>query len=155
MSPVINNVKLFFNYEVEDRLRQDIKDIPVLFGNWCFSPVRYFFDGGKVTIRDNEVRYERNYRPTDKTWLKTVIKMILLVPGLLVGTIAKGASYAFSAIRKDHQIALPFLPYFNKHQDRRDMQKNSRGIERLIGIKQKNGENIDIWEAAELTEKKA
>jgi len=94
--------------------------IPVAFGNFCLTPVRCLFNGDKVTISlsasadDNRVRvvHEKEYgeygeygKPK-KTWLRVIVSIVLLVPGLLLGSIFKGVGYLSKSIRERHNFAI-------------------------------------------------
>jgi hypothetical protein len=77
--------------------------------NTCFTPVRYLFRGRTIEILDKKIVQERiSFPQYDKTWIKTASAVAFLVPGILLGLVAKFLSYAFSSARSNFQITREF-----------------------------------------------
>lgn len=91
-------------------------------GDWFLTPVRYLFDGNKITFSNNKgvlnpVNCENEYsisganpknKPT-KNFLRTTAFIILLLPGTIIGAAFKGLCYLSSLVRQRHNLAVNLL----------------------------------------------
>lgn len=111
----MNNAGIFFNVCLEDSY-SGLSDL----GNSFLTPVRYLFKGRsvKIIINDNlepTMHHVRSYHKTPghqsksyplhslpKNFFKTVLAIVTLIPGLLLGTIFKGLSYLQKSTREEH-----------------------------------------------------
>ncbi len=124
----MNHVNLFFNYKLVNKNYNKPNRVTahtLAFGNWCFKPMRYFFKGGVVELYYysspnhalKKLDYNRDYQIEDRTWMQTITKTILLIPGLMLGTIAKGLAYTSPTVRQPHRTTVRFYARLNKQQE--------------------------------------
>ncbi|MBA3239181.1 MAG: protein kinase [Parachlamydiaceae bacterium] len=72
-------------------------------GDECFAPIRYLFNGLKITIvqkniADVEVEYPQGH------WAKTAAAINILIPSLLLGTLLKGLATISPSVREYRNI---------------------------------------------------
>lgn len=101
---------IFFNNRaVADSFR--FSDVPVALGDWFLTPVRCLYNGNKVTISHKNdaitIEHEKEYSDWDNTrpkrnFLRVILSIILIVPGVIVGSIFKGIGYLSQSIQHRH-----------------------------------------------------
>ena len=101
---------LFFNTEVSSENSSQAE----ILANLAFSPIRYLFQGRTVEIYEELVALDRQTY-VEKNWKKTALAVICLVPGFLVGLVAKLVSYWFTSARLNYKLTKafydePFVP---------------------------------------------
>jgi serine/threonine protein kinase len=77
-------------------------------GDDCFVPIRYLFNGQKITIAQKnilevEIEYPQGH------WAKPAAAIIILIPSLLLGTLLKGLATISSSVREYRQIATDYF----------------------------------------------
>ena len=82
-------------------------------GNWCLTPVRYLFNGDCVTMPwtlnpEEKITHKKEF--DKKSFLGTIISIVLIVPGLLAGSFFKGLAYLSSKSRNVHLFAARHYP---------------------------------------------
>lgn len=84
-------------------------------GHWCFSPIRYIFEGQRVTIgqgENNTILMNSQQEYDGRYWdvYYFAISILLLVPGAIMGTVFKGLDYLGSAtIRENHHLIVGYF----------------------------------------------
>ena len=119
----MNHFAVFFNHRVHAYTSSsNFSDRSVKFGNWCLTPVRCLFDGNKIGIfyetRNHTVvskllsskeylnsTFNMSNRPKKNVW-RVVASIILLIPGLIIGSAFKGLGYLSPSIRAYHQLVI-------------------------------------------------
>jgi hypothetical protein len=118
----MSDLKVFLKTKVED------SGILSYIGNKGLAPVRYLFKGQTYQIKKDEIerilsfkKYEIkpyftrfNFVTSEKTMLKTVAAVVLLIPGLLL-SLFKLAAYIFSDVREKHQLVKKSITPINVH----------------------------------------
>ena len=112
----MNNIGVFLNNRTVSK-HFLLADLPVRFGDWCLTPVRCLFDGNKVVVGfrntslsvDHEKEYsaknEWSYKPK-RNFLRVVASIVLLIPGLIIGSAFKGLGFLSQSIRTRHRLAV-------------------------------------------------
>lgn len=106
---MMNHVNIFLNTRVEIRNEVGIGKVSKL-GDFCLTPVRCLFNGHVVTIvpKSNqkiEVFHRKAYgHDKERTFLQIIQAIVLLVPGIIFGTVLKGLTYLSKSIRDNHQL---------------------------------------------------
>lgn len=90
--------------------------IHVALGDWFLTPVRCLFNGNVVTITTEKdaavtVRHAREFNRNNifgpqKTFLLVIASIVLLIPGIFLGTIIKGLGYLAPSIRENHRLTI-------------------------------------------------
>lgn len=118
----MNNLSIFFNTKIENA------GFLASVGDTCFAPFRYLCQGNTVRIFHNDIESEiivhhvrsfhiKGAAKTSRTAtnpqslhasttnvFKTIISVVLILPGLILGTPFKVLAYAFQSTRKSHRL---------------------------------------------------
>lgn len=106
----MNHCAVFFNTQIRDNSLHD--NLAVAMGDFCFNPVRCLFNGNEVAIIESKVYYLHDDSKlttlSEKALhcLRIVAAIVLLVPGLLLGTLFKGMGYLSQSVRDNHQMVV-------------------------------------------------
>lgn len=121
MNNIGNHIGVFLNDRIENisehessRSPNDLLNKAVKFGNWCLTPVRYLCNGNKVTITYKKGgwvsgKHEKEYfQCEEKTqrFFKGIASLVLIIPGLIAGSLFKGLGYLSQPIREGHRLAV-------------------------------------------------
>lgn len=120
----MNNINIFYQTSVQGDAAQNnsLKKA----GDFCLTPVRYFFHGRNVSFVTKEGILEEKSKisigdiasytskkgseSTRKNWKSTCLCIIGFIPGLILGSILKGLSYINQSIRNEHEfVKLHFI----------------------------------------------
>lgn len=114
----MNNIGIFLNNRIVDKKHFVLADLTVSLGNWCLSPVRCLFNGSKVSISyknqilniDHHKEYSNSsgysYVLPKRNLIRVIASIVLIVPGLILGSAFKGLGYLSDTIRHRHQLAV-------------------------------------------------
>lgn len=118
MSSLFINSGVFFCGKIESDIPSSIFTASVKFGEWCLTPIRYLTSGMTLTISSKNDVFTLNAKkgfPKDLNpnfgsramrALKVVAAILLLVPGIIVGSAFKGFGYMSQPMRKLHSAAV-------------------------------------------------
>lgn len=113
----MNSLNIFYRTSTEGG-RAQIDSLKKA-GDFCLTPVRYFFRGrnvefvkgfGDKTIVIDSADYAANNKnkfrvgTIEKNWMRTCLCIIGFIPGLILGSILKGLSYLNKSIRDEHNL---------------------------------------------------
>lgn len=123
------------------------------FTNACFKPFRYLFNGRTVEILNGEiVRDAPSY--SQKSFLKTVLAIITLVPGLIVGLAVR----LFEKLTKRYKDGVSKVEAFDKkgptYPDSLTAGAKIQSFHSIVKSRMQSaidqiGQNPDIWESKE------
>lgn len=113
----MNHIGVFFNNRIVDQEVFGIAAVASTFGDWCLTPVRCLYAGNQVTLLHKQntvtVTHEEEYdisglscEKPQRNFLRVIAYTILLLPGLIVGTVFKGLGYLSSSMRERHRFAV-------------------------------------------------
>lgn len=140
----MNDLRLFLTTEVEDF------NILAALGNLSLTPARYLFHGKTISIvtkgQINEVHHVMSFHKSgrchqsktsrlvsdEKTFLKTVFSIILLIPCLILGLALKGLSYLSASVREKHNLAKLHLTPINVNVGSRENPLNEKEIKEAL-----------------------
>lgn len=157
----MNHLSLFLNNRVigNNELRYNgCGDLFARLGNWCLKPVRCLFNGNVVKVYQDysdpkitKVYHMKEYgRETfdseNRTLVKVIKAIVLLVPGILFGSAIKGLTYFSKSIREKHNFVI-------KHYTPKDRvigSENERlDIKEIISKLKKEHENNHLNQKTE------
>lgn len=113
----MGNLSIFFNHRITRREAFTLYDVPAALGDFFLTPVRCLFNGNKITISIKDqlitVTNEKEYASTRWDWqkpkrnfLRVIASIVLLAPGLILGSVIKGLGYLSKVIRARHKLTL-------------------------------------------------
>src|ERR1700722_17071013 len=144
----MNNVSVFFNNRTFTKDSFSISDTPVVFGDWCLTPVRCLFDGNKVTVSNKDgsltVDHEKEYATSGyrRNFLQVVASIVLIIPGLIIGSVFKGLGYLSQSTRKRHNLATQHYTPLDRTIGSPEARLNLEGLrQKLNQIRQVNNLN--------------
>lgn len=127
-------------------------------GNFCLTPVRYLFNGDAIQISYKEavwvnetgilygmsqttfhqdqlktITHKTDF--TSRGFLRTTAAIILLIPGLIIGSAFKAISYLSPAIRENHRLAIlhrtPVDKTLGSPEERLNLQEIKRNLQEV------------------------
>lgn len=100
-------------------------------GNFCLSPVRTLFGGRSFTIVDDKiVEWKQPKQKVIERILMIALSIILLIPGVIVGSILKGVALISKPEKERHLDIIEYIKTTPKHEpkevdDEEDLDEDS------------------------------
>lgn len=144
----MNHLNVFFNNRIVAENQFPLSNFSAKLGDWCLTPVRCLFDGNKLTIATHQenltVVHEKEFARSNngempkRNYLKVIASILLIIPGVIFGSILKGLSYISSKMREaDAHARLHYTP-INRTLGSPERRLNSEEITQEIGNIQNN-----------------
>lgn len=107
---VLVNTFLFFNTSIDVKstyyeYTPSVGDKMIKWGEWCLTPVRYFFDGDRVTVTRNQYKlFPEHIKefPQKATIARVIGFALAFFPGLVVGSVLKGVGLAADYVKENY-----------------------------------------------------
>lgn len=132
----------------------------VAIGDFYLTPVRYFYNGNKVTIGEvglddktrpniklvtDTVKHQKEYTSSkaDKTtprknFIRTAFSILLFIPGLILGSLFKKIGYYSEAVKVRHNLAVEHFTPEKKQIGDTDDRKKTEKIAKILGMMNKD-----------------
>lgn len=127
------DIHVFLNCRTVKKDSSTIWDIPVVYGDWCLTPVRCLFNGDKVEVFDMnqsiEVDIEKEYFSSTsflqsnldkpkRNFLRVVASILLIIPGIIIGSLSKGLGYLSQSTRERHTLTVDRYQFIKEYPTR-------------------------------------